>query len=118
MIQSASAVLALTILGEAVAAHVTLPIPGAALGLLALTGIFVLRGGPDRGSAQLFDFSAPYFPLFFVPAAVGIIGKLDMLAGAWLHVAAAVIPSTAITLLLTGHVFQAIARPRARDADA
>ena len=118
MIQSAAAVLALMILGEAIATHAALPIPGAALGLLALTAVFALRGGPDRGSEKLFDVATPYFPLLFVPAAVGVIANLDVLAGAWLHVLAALIPGTTITLLVTGHVFQALLQRRARDADA
>jgi holin-like protein len=111
-------VLALMIAGEAIAARLNLPLPGAALGLLTLSTVFMLRGTPDRGSEKLFDFAAPYFPLFFVPAAVGVIGKLDVLASGWLPVVVAVIPGTALTLLLTGHVFQALTRQCAEGADA
>ena len=90
--------LLLLILGDAVAEHFVLPIPGAALGLAVLTTIFAIRGGPDKGSEDLFDFAAPYFPLFFVPAAVGVIASFDVLAFAWLQVTAAIVAGTAVTI--------------------
>jgi putative effector of murein hydrolase LrgA (UPF0299 family) len=90
VIQSASVVLALMIAGEAIAACLNLPLPCAALGLLTLSTIFALRGAPDRGSEKLLDVAAPYFPLCFMPAAVGVIGKADMLAGGCLPVVVAV----------------------------
>lgn len=61
---------------------------------------------------------APYFPLFFVPTAVGVIGKVDVLTSGWLPVVVAVIPGTALMLLLTAHIFQALTRQRAEGVDA
>jgi holin-like protein len=118
MTQAAAIVLALLIAGEAIAARFALPFPGSALGLVTLAAIFAWRGGPDAASARLFDFAAPYFPLFFVPAAVGVIVKLDVLAVAWLHVLAAVVLGTAITLAVTGLVFQALLRRLPNGVDA
>jgi holin-like protein len=113
MTQSAAFVLILLILGDAVVERFGLPFPGAALGLAALAMAFALRGGPDTGSERLFDFAAPYFPLFFVPAAVGVIASLDVLALAWFHCAAAVVGGTALTILVTGRVAQALLTSRA-----
>ncbi|MDU8914020.1 CidA/LrgA family protein [Aestuariicoccus sp. MJ-SS9] len=110
MIRSAAIVLALLVIGDAVAAFYALPIPGAALGLAALTLAFALRGGPDPGSEELFDFAAPYFPLFFVPAAVGLIGSIDIISHAWISILGAIAVGTALTLVITGQVFQALMR--------
>jgi holin-like protein len=108
MTLSIAVVLVLLILGEAIADQFALPIPGSALGLAALAAAFAIRGGPDKGIEKLFDFAAPYFPLFFVPAAVGVIGNLDVLAVAWVAVAAAVVLGTTATILVTGLLGQAL----------
>jgi holin-like protein len=107
---SAAIVLILLILGDAIAEIFALPIPGAALGLATLTAAFAIRGGPDTGSEELFDFAAPYFPLFFVPAAVGVIASLDVLAFAWIHVTVAIVFGTGVTILITGLISQALMR--------
>jgi holin-like protein len=111
MTKSAAVVLILLILGNAIAERFALPIPGAALGLAVLATGFAIRGGPDNGSEQLFDFAAPYFPLFFVPAAVGIVASLDVLALAWIHVTMAIVFGTTMTILITGLISQALLRP-------
>jgi holin-like protein len=110
MTRSAAIALALLIAGDAIAESFKLPVPGAALGLAVLTTAFAIRGGPDAATAKLFDFAAPYFPLFFVPAAVGVIASLDMLAFAWLHVVAAIVVGTAVTILVTGVIAQCLLR--------
>lgn len=110
MTQSAAIVILLLVLGDAIVERFLIPVPGAAIGLAALSIAFAIRGGPDPGSAELFDFAAPYFPLFFVPAAVGVVASIDMLAGAWLSILTAIVAGTAVTLLFTGLVFQALLR--------
>ena len=115
MIRSAAVVVCLLVLGDALAEVLTIPIPGAAIGLFLLSLIFVFRGGPDEGFSALFDFAAPYFPLFFVPAAVGVVASLDALSSAFLHIAVAVVVSTALVLIVTGWLAQML-MPH-RDAD-
>lgn len=61
-------VAALVILGDTLAGASGLPVPGPALGLLALTLSFAWRGAPDAEMGALFDVAAPRFRLFFVPA--------------------------------------------------
>ncbi len=118
MIRSAAIVLLLLLAGDAIAEGYDLPVPGAALGLAALTAAFAIRGGPDRGSGELFDFAAPYFPLFFVPAAVGVMANSGMLASAWTYILVAVVAGTSATLLITGIVFQFLMRRIAQAAEA
>lgn len=110
MTRSAALVLVLLVLGNMVAEHFSLPVPGAALGLAALSILFLIRRGPDQGMGQLFDFAAPYFPLFFVPAAVGVVASIDVIEVAWVSILAAIVFSTVASLLITGLVFQAVTR--------
>lgn len=113
MTQSAAFLLILLIAGDAIAEYFTLPIPGAALGLAALASGFALSGRPDKGSEELFDFAAPYFPLFFVPAAVGVVASRDVLAFAWVHIAAAIVIGTGVTIFITGLIAQSLFRQTA-----
>lgn len=110
MVRSAAIVICLLVLGDVISDQYSLPVPGAALGLAMLTMIFTVRGGPDPGSEELFDFAAPYFPLFFVPAAVGVVANLDMLFASWVYIAIAIVAGTAVTLVATGIVFQCLLR--------
>lgn len=118
MIRSAAVVICLLVLGDVISEQFSLPVPGAALGLAMLTGVFALRGGPDPGSEELFDFAAPYFPLFFVPAAVGVVASLDMLYASWAYIIAAIVAGTALTLAATGAVFQWLLRRNTEEASA
>lgn len=118
MIRSAAIVLCLLIAGDVAAELYAMPVPGAALGLAALTLAFAALGGPDRGAEELFDFAAPYFPLFFVPAAVGVVANLDMLSFAWTYLLVAIVAGTAVTLLATGLVFQSLLRRLMGEAGA
>lgn len=115
MIRAAAILLLLLIAGNVIAEASGLPIPGAALGLVALTAIFVATGGPDEGLAEMFDFATPYFPMFFVPAAVGVVNSGELLSLAWIHVAVAVVAGTAVTIVVTGLVVQALMGHRSRD---
>lgn len=108
MIRSAAILLLLLIAGNAIAEASGLPIPGAALGLIALTAIFVATGGPDEGLAEMFDFATPYFPMFFVPAAAGVVNSGELLSLAWIHVAVAIVAGTAVTIIATGLAVQAL----------
>lgn len=110
MTRSVAILLLLLILGDAIAERFSLPVPGAALGLAALSIAFAIRGGPDPGSEELFDFAAPYFPLFFVPAAVGVVANIEIISIAWVFILTAVVLGTIVTLLITGLVFQALIR--------
>lgn len=106
MIKFLTLVLTLSLVGDAIAAVLEAPVPGAAIGLALLTGLFVLRKGPDAGSVRLFETVAPHFPLFFIPAAVGIVSSTELLSQTWLFFVAAIVFSTAVTIAVTGHLAQ------------
>jgi len=114
MIGSAAVILAVAVIADCLADRIGLPVPGAALGLIFLTAFFVLRGRPDAGVAGLFDTTSPHFPLFFVPAAVGLIASGETLAVAWLQILVAVTLGTAATIAVTGWLAQGLLRARRR----
>jgi len=114
MMKALTVVVALLIVGDVLAGLSALPVPGPAIGLFALTLWFVWRGGtPDAEVAALFDAAAPRFQLFFVPAAVGVVANLDLLANALVFFALAIVGGTAAALVATGLIAQALLR-RAR----
>jgi putative effector of murein hydrolase LrgA (UPF0299 family) len=101
MIQAIALILGLVVVGEATVEALALPLPGPALGLLALTALFCCRGGPDEATGRLFDATCPHFPVLFVPAAVGVVATLDSIALLWPLLVAAVVLGTLATVLAT-----------------
>lgn len=104
------------LVGEIIARGAGLPIPGPVLGLLLLLAGLVLRerqGRPVPGK----DLKATaqgllsHLGLLFVPAGVGVVTQLDVLAHNWLAVAVAILVSTFAGLLVAGWVMQRLARP-------
>lgn len=78
--------------------------------MLLLAIVFARRRGPGESMARLFDGLAPHLPLFFVPAAVGIVASVKLLSQAWVHIAVAIALGTAVTIATTGWVAQALLR--------
>jgi holin-like protein len=111
MIPALARLVGLLVLCETLAAALSLPVPGAVLGLLALASLFAATGGPDRATATAFDAISRYVPLCFVPAAVGVVASLDALRQIWLLAALAVVPGTAVTLIVVGRIAQAVLGP-------
>ena len=118
MIRAAALVLGLLILGQTAVDLFALPFPGASVGMILLVMIFEIRGGPDAGSGQLFDFAAPYFQLLFVPAAVGVIINFDLLYASWAFFFIAIFVATSASLVCTGLAFQALLRRSSPTVDA
>ena len=52
--------------------------------------------------------------LLFVPAAVGVVQQVDLIAAHWLAILAAIAVSTLLTLIVTVYTFRAVARRTAR----
>ncbi|MEW4369656.1 CidA/LrgA family holin-like protein [Paenibacillus kandeliae] len=96
-------------LGGMIQQWLHLSIPGSILGLLLLFVLLLCRVVPvswiETGSNTLLF----YLPLFFVPATVGVVNHLDLFVGKGLLLVAVVIISTAITIVIAGHVSQWLA---------
>jgi holin-like protein len=102
------------LLGEILTRLFGLPVPGPVLGMAILFCGLLVRGHvPDeleKTSAGLLR----YLSLLFVPAGVGIIVHLHVLADALLPIAGTVVVGTVITMVVTGWVMQRLNASRNR----
>ncbi|MGF1552281.1 MAG: CidA/LrgA family protein [Paracoccaceae bacterium] len=110
MLHALARILVFQALGDLVCAAFSLPLPGAAVGLALAFGWFLARGGPDAETGRLFDGVVGHLPLLFVPAAVGVVARPDLVAGGWLPVLVAVVAGTVVTLALTALAGAALIR--------
>ena len=112
-------ILAVSFVGEVLAALIPLPIPaciyGMALMLLALlTGLIPLRAVKDTGK-----FLIQIMPVMFVPATVGLLTHWSAMKAMLVPILIAVIPVTLIVMAVSGLVTQAVLRKKKRgNADA
>ncbi len=124
MIEAIAILLLCQLAGETLARALSLPVPGPVIGLallfLALQARMRLR--PDgKPVAELplgvvAGFLLAHLSLLFVPAGTGIVRHAGaILAHGW-GLAAALIVSTALTLIITALTFTAVARRLDRGA--
>ena len=85
-----------------------LRLPGALIALFLLFWRFKRQGRLDPTVALLFDATIPILPLFFVPAAVGIIEQFGTIATAWFAIVMAVVIGTIAVLAVVGQVAQIV----------
>jgi holin-like protein len=117
MIPSLTVILLCQLLGEAIARGFGWPLPGPVLGMVFLLVVLSLRGRLARvpsGLGGALDSAGKtllaHLSLLLVPAGVGIVQRLDVLADHGLGLAIALVVSTFLTLLVTGVTFVAMSR--------
>jgi putative effector of murein hydrolase LrgA (UPF0299 family) len=119
LILSLTLILLCQLAGEAVAVGTGWPIPGPVIGMALLLLVLVLR---DRTRtlipAELRDGTVEstakgllsHLSLLFVPAGVGVLQRLDVIASHGIGLAVALVASTLLGLLATVGVFLAASR--------
>jgi holin-like protein len=127
MIASLSLILLCQLAGEIFVRGLKWPLPGPVVGLVLLFGILVLRDrfpalarGPLRdgvveGTAK---GMLAHLSLLFVPAGVGIIQQLDLLAQHGLAIFVILVGSVLVTLLMTVATFLVTSRMIVRRSDS
>ena len=100
--------------GELAANVGGIPIPGPVLGMLLLLAGLVwreryARRGPDPELKAVANGLLGNLSLLFVPAGVGVMAQLDVLAKSWLPLTVAIVVSTFLGLVVTGWVMQRLA---------
>ena len=119
MLLSLGLILLCQLIGEALAHTLSLPVPGPVIGLLLCVLLLLLRDRLGRWTpVELRDGAfertgtglLSHLSLLFIPAGVGVIQRLDVLAGSAVPIAAALIASTVLGLAVTAHVFAFVAR--------
>lgn len=110
-------ILVCQLIGEIVARATGLPVPGPVIGMVILFCGLLFRREMPPDLETVGGFLHRYLPLLFVPAGVGIVTNLDLLARSWLPLAAVIIVGTALTIGVTGLVMQYLNRRRKPLAD-
>jgi putative effector of murein hydrolase LrgA (UPF0299 family) len=123
MIASLSLILLCQLAGEIVVRGLALPMPGPVVGMLLLLLLLLLRdraplfargplqgGGVETASKGLLA----HLSLLFVPAGVGIVQKLDLLAKHGIAIAVVLALSVVVTLVVTVATFLLIAKLTSR----
>jgi len=109
MIGAFAILLCCQLAGEVVVRAAGLPLPGPVLGMLLLFVILLLRGGePPAALAAVADGLLRNLGLLFIPAGVGVIVHIGLLAEAIVPVALAVSIGTLAAIAVTGRVMQAL----------
>ncbi len=119
MIASLSLILLCQLAGEVIVRGSALPMPGPVVGLVLLLGLLLTRDrfalaarGPLRqgGVEDAARGLLAHLSLLFVPAGVGVVQKLDLIAEHGVAIAAILAASVIITLLVTVATFLAATR--------
>jgi holin-like protein len=127
MIASLSLILLCQLAGEVMVRGLGLPVPGPVIGLvllflllLARDRFAVLGRGPLQGDGveSASRGLIANLSLLFVPAGVGVVQKLDLVAQHGIAIAAVLAISVIVTLLATVATFLAASRLMTRDRRA
>jgi holin-like protein len=123
MIASLSLILLCQLAGEVIVRGLVLPMPGPVIGLLFLLLLLlardryaVLRRGPLQGDGveSASRGLLANLSLLFVPAGVGVVQKLDLIAEHGIAIAVVLAISVVVTLLATVATFLVANRLMAR----
>ncbi|MBH5371198.1 CidA/LrgA family protein [Bradyrhizobium glycinis] len=119
MIAGLAAILLSQLIGELVVRGLSLPLPGPVLGLVLLLVVLLARDrfvmiarGPlaDEGVEAVSRGLLKHLSLLFVPAGVGVVQKLDVLAAHGIAIVLILLVSVTVTLLATVLTFRLISR--------
>jgi putative effector of murein hydrolase LrgA (UPF0299 family) len=119
MLLSLGLILLCQLVGEAIARGSGIPVPGPVIGLVLCVVLLLARDKIGRRlPPELRDGTfeqtgqgiLSHLSLLFVPAGVGVVQRLDVLAANALAIVSALVVSTILTLVVTGWVFSVVAR--------
>jgi putative effector of murein hydrolase LrgA (UPF0299 family) len=119
MLASLSLILFCQLVGEVVVRGLALPLPGPVLGLvlllilmLARDRVAILAHGPlrDGGVENVSKGMLAHLSLLFVPAGVGVVQKLGLLAEHGIAIVLILALSVIVTLLATVLTFRLVSR--------
>jgi holin-like protein len=94
----------LQLIGEIIVGVTGLPVPGAVVGLVILYAMLALRGDVPDEISRTSNFLLHNLGLLFVPAGVGVIAYLPMIASAWWIIVLVLLISVSGTIVVTGLV--------------
>ena len=92
--------------GETLVLALGLLVPGPVVGMILLFLTLLLKGRSSEPLDQASSHLLSHLSLLFVPAGVGIIVHLNLVADAWLPIPLTLLLSTLITLVATAGIFR------------
>ncbi len=98
------------LIGEVVAVATAIPVPGPVIGMVVLFVGLSLRGSAPAGLTAVAGGLLQHLSLLFVPAGVGIMVHLALIAQEWLPITVALVVSTAAGLVATALLMAGIER--------
>lgn len=101
--------------GEVIARLAGLPVPGPVVGLVLLFLGLTLHGQPAPVVEENADRLLQHLSLLFVPAGVGVVQYLSLLAEEWLPIAASIVGSAIAAMVATGLTLRLLTRGPAPD---
>jgi len=107
----------LQLLGETIVQLSGLPVPGAIIGLILLYAMLMWRGEISDEMSRTSGFLLQNLGVLFVPAGVGVIAYLPLLATQWWIIALVLFISVCATIAITGLVVTRLS-PRSAEAAA
>jgi len=119
MLLSLGLILLCQLVGEAIAHGTGVSVPGPVIGLVLCVLLLVARDRIGRfAPVELRDGTfeqtgrgiLSHLSLLFIPAGVGVVQRLDVLAGNALAISVALVVSTVLSLAVTAWVFSFVAR--------
>ncbi|MEN3364736.1 MAG: holin-like protein [Burkholderiales bacterium] len=106
MINTFTTLLIFQTLGEGLAYAFSLPIPGPVIGMVLLFLYLVVKSDAAPRLAPTTVEFLKHLSLLFIPAGVGIMVHAQRVAVEWLPIAAALIVSTVVSLVVTALVLR------------
>lgn len=104
MIEGFALLLVFQLIGEAVSRALGLPVPGPVIGLALLFAALRLNPGRKGLVTAAAEALHSHFSLLFVPAGVGVMLYVPLLAREWVAIVLSVVVSTLVGLVVTAWV--------------
>lgn len=95
-------ILCCQLIGEAFVTFFAIPIPGPVIGMVLLFVGLVIKGHVPDTLASVGDTLLNNLSLLFIPAGVGVMVHLSLLADDWLPISIALVISTILTIVVSG----------------
>jgi len=117
VVKGLSILLVMQFVGEIISRGLDIPIPGNVLGmglLLVALGLGIVRLEWVQEAA---DLLLSHLALLFVPAGVGVMVYLDLIARQWLPIVAATVISTFVVMAVTAWTESLVARKGRRHVE-
>lgn len=111
MLRVLTLLLACQLAGETLQLATGLPVPGPVAGMVLLFAWLVREGRVDAETERVTGGLLEHLSLLFVPAGVGVVLHLELIAAEWVAILAALFVSTFVAILVAAATMRWLAKP-------